>query len=295
MIKKPAAKIAAVAILVGGLAITALLDQSEPNVAPEALLQSPPSPHFTIRWQRGEMTLAGHTLSEDHERALRQTVGAYYPGVPLQTDFSPMAVVPAFWADTTLQILTLLAETDAAIAEVSTATVSIRSVTNEKPGWQERLDLLNEALPADVSLFTDTLIVDNTISVSRLCERAFASFETAPISFEESTAVFRSSALPELERVVALATTCLDSSVQVTGHSDASGSESWNQRLSLERATAVGDYLTAKGLEPNRLLISGMGESVPIADNATRYGRSKNRRIEIVLRITPAPLDSQVQ
>ena len=295
MIKQPAAKIAAVAILISGLATTFLLDQSEPDVARDAPLESSPPPRFTIRWQQGEMTLAGNTQSEDHERTLRQTVSAYYPDVPLQADLSPISVVPEFWPDLTLQILTLLAESDAAIAEISASSVSIRSVTDQKPGWRERFDLLKEALPADFAFDVDTLAVDDSIGTSQLCERAFASFETAPISFEESTAIFRSSALPELERVLALAMTCRDSSIQVTGHSDASGPESWNQLLSLERATAVGDYLVAKGVDPNRFLISGMGASMPIADNATRYGRSMNRRIEIVFRVTPGPLNSQVR
>jgi OOP family OmpA-OmpF porin len=51
----------------------------------------------------------------------------------------------------------------------------------------------------------------------------------------------------------------------------------------LLRANAVGDYLEEKGIDRGRLAISGAGSAVPIADNATRYGRSQNRRIEIAL------------
>ena len=69
----------------------------------------------------------------------------------------------------------------------------------------------------------------------------------------------------------------------MTGHTDASGSEGWNQHLSMQRAQAVGDYLVSGGVDRARLLLAGVGSSSPIADDSTRYGRSLNRRIDIEL------------
>jgi outer membrane protein len=70
----------------------------------------------------------------------------------------------------------------------------------------------------------------------------------------------------------------------VIGHTDSTGPEEFNQRLSERRAATVAQYLEAKGVAPGRLAVSGMGESQPIADNATREGRALNRRV--VLRRT---------
>jgi OOP family OmpA-OmpF porin len=71
----------------------------------------------------------------------------------------------------------------------------------------------------------------------------------------------------------------------VTGHTDASGDETWNQRLSLKRANAVADYVATGGVARSRLTVAGVGSSMPIADDNTRYGRSLNRRIEIALSV----------
>lgn len=120
--------------------------------------------------------------------------------------------------------------------------------------------------------------------VLSLCGRAFAAFRHGPINFEESTTRLRSSAYPVLDRIIALADACRDSVIVITGHSDASGDEAANRTLSLDRARAVAEHLIAHGVSGERIEVAGAGSSVPVADNATRYGRSLNRRIEVVFR-----------
>lgn len=65
------------------------------------------------------------------------------------------------------------------------------------------------------------------------------------------------------------------------GHTDAQGSDASNQKLSVKRAEAVKAYLTSKGVEKNRVYTEGKGEKQPVADNKTKEGRTKNRRVEI--------------
>jgi len=65
------------------------------------------------------------------------------------------------------------------------------------------------------------------------------------------------------------------------GHADSIGSDAYNQRLSVRRAESVKAYLVSKGVEPNRIYTEGKGEKQPVADNKTRDGRAKNRRVEI--------------
>jgi OmpA-OmpF porin, OOP family len=65
------------------------------------------------------------------------------------------------------------------------------------------------------------------------------------------------------------------------GHADSIGTDQYNQRLSVRRAESVKAYLVSKGIEGNRVYTEGKGEKQPVADNKTRDGRAKNRRVEI--------------
>ena len=65
------------------------------------------------------------------------------------------------------------------------------------------------------------------------------------------------------------------------GHTDSIGSDAYNKKLSQRRADAVKAYLVSKGIEANRIYTEGKGKSQPIADNKTKEGRAKNRRVEI--------------
>ena len=69
--------------------------------------------------------------------------------------------------------------------------------------------------------------------------------------------------------------------VIAVGHTDSVGTDAYNQRLSVRRAEAVKAYLVSKGIERNRVYTEGKGEKQPVADNRTKEGRAKNRRVEI--------------
>jgi outer membrane protein OmpA-like peptidoglycan-associated protein len=71
--------------------------------------------------------------------------------------------------------------------------------------------------------------------------------------------------------------------VLVVGHTDALGSDEYNQRLSLQRSVAVRDQLVRFGVPAGRLTVRGRGESEPIASNDSEAGRAENRRVELIV------------
>ncbi len=75
-----------------------------------------------------------------------------------------------------------------------------------------------------------------------------------------------------------------DEQLEIVGHTDSTGPDSYNQGLSERRASSVADYLAQQGFPQANLSVNGMGESQPVADNGTREGRSMNRRVEILTR-----------
>lgn len=72
-----------------------------------------------------------------------------------------------------------------------------------------------------------------------------------------------------------------DEHLTIIGHTDSVGSDAYNQRLSERRAKSTKDYLVKKGVAGDHITTAGRGESQPIADNKTKAGRAKNRRVEI--------------
>ncbi|MBC5785949.1 OmpA family protein [Ramlibacter sp. USB13] len=71
--------------------------------------------------------------------------------------------------------------------------------------------------------------------------------------------------------------------VRIIGHTDNTGSDALNDRLSLDRAQSVKNYIVARGVRADTVQVAGRGEREPVADNATEAGRAKNRRVEIFL------------
>ena len=68
-----------------------------------------------------------------------------------------------------------------------------------------------------------------------------------------------------------------------TAHTDATGSDELNQRLSEQRAETVREYLVKQGLDGTAITAKGFGKTVPVADNTNATGRQKNRRVELVV------------
>ncbi len=69
--------------------------------------------------------------------------------------------------------------------------------------------------------------------------------------------------------------------IRITGYTDNTGAPDYNAKLSQQRAEAVRAHLISIGIDPNKIEATGAGETKPIADNSTKEGRAKNRRVEI--------------
>lgn len=102
--------------------------------------------------------------------------------------------------------------------------------------------------------------------------------------FAVGSANLNPGAYDEISRVSRVLNQYPDTSIQVAGHTDSTGSEENNQALSERRAENVKNALVGQGVHPNRIRTLGFGESAPIADNGTEAGRQLNRRVVITIR-----------
>jgi OOP family OmpA-OmpF porin len=102
------------------------------------------------------------------------------------------------------------------------------------------------------------------------------------VAFKFDSAILTPEAERELEQVArSIERYDQIDSIEVTGYTDSSGPENYNQMLSERRAASVKEFLVSRGVSEDKVSVSGMGESGPIADNSTREGRARNRRVDI--------------
>jgi outer membrane protein OmpA-like peptidoglycan-associated protein len=103
------------------------------------------------------------------------------------------------------------------------------------------------------------------------------------ITFDTGQAVIKPAFRPVLDDISTTLSQYESTIVNIAGHTDSVGTDESNQRLSENRANSVRAYMASRGVISQRILTAGYGESMPIADNSTDYGRQQNRRVEITL------------
>ncbi len=130
----------------------------------------------------------------------------------------------------------------------------------------------------DIPANSDYNLVDKEIELKNIA--VGSKIELRNIFFAFGSAALDPKSNTELDRLVKLMKDVPGLKVEISGHTDNVGSESFNQKLSEDRATSVVGYLSSKGIDKGRLVAKGYGSSKPIATNNSDEGRSQNRRTE---------------
>jgi outer membrane protein OmpA-like peptidoglycan-associated protein len=103
------------------------------------------------------------------------------------------------------------------------------------------------------------------------------------ILFDTNEATLKNEAKIVIAKLAGILLILPDLNLRVEGHTDSTGSAEYNQGLSERRAYSVRDFLAQQGIDGQRMIAVGYGLTRPVADNSTREGRAKNRRVEIVI------------
>ncbi len=109
------------------------------------------------------------------------------------------------------------------------------------------------------------------------------------VTFDTDSTMIKPAFRDTLDRVAQSLVQYPNSLIDVYGHTDSTGSDAYNMTLSQNRAQAVADYLSSRGVAPARIRAQGFGKTRPVASNATEEGRAANRRVEI--KIVPVTQD----
>ena len=124
----------------------------------------------------------------------------------------------------------------------------------------------------------------NEIEISRLANNTLKLNVNSEVSFDVNSASIKPDFRFSLNKVASVLADYPSTAIHIAGHTDSTGSDQYNQALSLRRAYSVRSYLTNQGVSEPRTRTQGYGESRPVADNTTELGRQRNRRVEIFLK-----------
>lgn len=121
------------------------------------------------------------------------------------------------------------------------------------------------------------------IEVQRTSENTLNLTMPSSITFGFDSANLTTQAMSALDSVSNVLNQYPDSSITVTGHTDDSGADNYNQKLSEQRAASVSGYLSQHGVHYSRLTQQGMGEKMPKVPNTSEANRAQNRRVELAI------------
>lgn len=187
-------------------------------------------------------------------------------------------------------------------AAVGAATASVKGKDARKYGlvgavvgcgagllYKARVDRLKAiAQEEGLAMSVDTVRVVNDSGRSKIVEAGIAASVESSAMFPISSAVLTTSGKRQVKKMAEVIADiqpgkqASPKKVLVVGHTDATGTARFNQTLSEKRAKAVASILKEAGIKAEDIYFQGAGASKPIADNSTKAGRSKNRRVEIV-------------
>ena len=103
------------------------------------------------------------------------------------------------------------------------------------------------------------------------------------ITFSFDDATLNNSFKPTLDKLASTMNEYNQNTITIAGHTDSKGTDAYNMKLSRDRAYAVANYLSARGVASNRINVVAYGESRPVADNNSEFGRQQNRRVELTV------------
>lgn len=127
----------------------------------------------------------------------------------------------------------------------------------------------------------DTIYIEKTSKQSVVEPTKTTEMMNKTILFRFDKAIIDKNSYGELESLVNILQTNTKIKIELEGHTDAEGTESYNVNLSKNRVNAIKDYLIMNGIDSNRIITDFLGEKQPKADNSTPEGRKENRRVDI--------------
>lgn len=155
------------------------------------------------------------------------------------------------------------------VPHADTYIVSLKCISDTTKYYQLTIPEL-----ADDEYFTDPFWVNIKFELAR-------SYRLDNVHFDVDKATLRSDSYKQLNELLEFLQRHPDTKVEIGGHTDNTGGDAHNLKLSQDRANTIRSFLLGKGIKPPQVTAKGYGSTMPVADNNTEEGRQLNRRTEV--------------
>ncbi len=232
------------------------------------------------QWDGNKLSLKGYLSNNKERERFKQEINKSFAGKKVEFNLKTGQGAPSNWTELNINLLKEIINLPLASIRVIDKKINIAGkieTSEEIKNLQKKISLFKEQ---GYAINFQVVALDASIVI---CQQKFNQLlSTNKIYFFTGTATIDSRSHGLLKKIADVAVLCPNTKLLISGHTDNVGDANDNLILSLQRAKAVKGYLFSEGGVPlNRLEAIGKGADYPIADNTTKEGRAKNRRIEI--------------
>ncbi|MEM8982667.1 MAG: OmpA family protein [Pseudomonadota bacterium] len=257
---------------------------SVPPVAPAAPSEPAPAYSTTLTVEPDSVTLAGDLPDAAAGAALADAISNAFPGREFTSTAQPRNGGVGDWLSRMQGVVAALGQLTFGTAELAGDRLTVRGAAPTATLRRRAEARLGEVAGVDVDARIDIvpLALEEQEAAVESCQARFdEALSGAQILFATGSADIDATSNALLGRLAAIARACPLAQIDIGGHTDNTGDAAYNDYLSGERAKAVRDNLIGRGISADRLSATGYGSRRPVANNATRAGRERNRRIEM--------------
>ncbi|MEO0635677.1 MAG: OmpA family protein [Pseudomonadota bacterium] len=252
------------------------------ELASESISLPVASPYvWSARRDGDAVQISGNVPSTDVGQTISDMAEARFSGLDVTSDLQRAGGEPVNFEGAVSVALTTLSRMRTGSVSLEGTKMTAEGETFTPSLRDELTSAITNGLPAGYTGTANLTAPDLEPVEAQRCDELVAErMQEATIGFETAKAVIRQESFGLLDELSGIVSRCPGTRIEVDGHTDSDGSESYNQRLSEARANAVRSYMISAGVEALRIRARGLGESQPIADNDSEEGKALNRRIE---------------
>lgn len=294
-----------------------VVEEKEENYKKKSIASPSPYKVSAIKEKNGKITLLGYIPTDSVHEQLIAEAELLFGKENITDKLQVIAGAPDNWSATTKLGIDKLAVVEHGQFEIIDSSFSFKGYVSDKENKTQLLSNFSSHLsnnyngtynidtPAEktvlnaskkslespktkeptplakVSKETPIIVGSSASNNANTCQEKFKKLLTTnKIHFAYNKANIKKQSYKLLNQVATVAKGCPENKITIEGHTDSDGKKSYNQRLSMKRATAVKNYLIKRNISKDRLEAIGYGETSPISKNDTKEGKKLNRRIE---------------